>query len=116
MSGRNLCVSSETSHRNNFSHIKGRHGEALYQDTGYALLVSCLHILTCLKLHTVRGGPAHDNTHTCIFKPFIAGLDVYIILMHNTVFKICSIFNIEEHVLQIAYRNVVNYIVFIVHV
>ena len=28
LSGRNLSVSSETSHRNNLSHIKGRHGEA----------------------------------------------------------------------------------------
>ena len=32
LSGRHLCVSSdvssETSHRNNLSHIKGRHGEA----------------------------------------------------------------------------------------
>ena len=30
----------------------------------------------------------------------------------TSVFKIHYIFNIEEHVLQIAYRNVVNYIVF----
>ena len=58
----------------------------------------------------------HDNT--CIFKPVIAGLHVYIILLCNSVFKILvhSIFNIEEHVLQIVYRNVANYIVFIVHV
>ena len=28
LSGRHLCVSSETSHRNNLSHIKGRDGEA----------------------------------------------------------------------------------------
>ena len=49
-------------------------------------------------------------------KPFIAGLHVYIILLYNSVFKIHSIFNIEEHILKIAYRNVVNYIVFIVHV
>ena len=28
LSGRDLCVSSETSYRNNLSHIKGRHGEA----------------------------------------------------------------------------------------
>ena len=75
-------------------------------------LVSCLHILTCLKFCTVRGGPAHENTSTCIFKPFIAGLHVYIILLYNSVFKIHSIFNIEEYVHQIAYRNVVNYIVF----
>ena len=103
LSGRQLCVSSETSHGNNLSHIKGRHGEAYYQDIGYnALLVSCLHILTCLEFCTVQGGPAHDNTCTCIFKPFIAGLDVYIILMYNIVFKIHSIFNIEEHVLQIT--------------
>ena len=69
-------------------------------------------ILTCLiKFCTIRGGPAHDNTCICIYKPFIAGLDVYIILLYNSVFKIHSIFNIEEHVLQIAYRNVVNYIV-----
>ena len=39
-------------------------------------------------------------------------LPLYIILLYNSVFKIHSIFNIEEHVLQIAYRNVVNYIVF----
>ena len=32
----------------------------------------------------------------CIFKPFIAGLDVYIILLYNRVFKIHSIFDIEE--------------------
>ena len=51
-----------------------------------------------------------------LFKPFIAGLHVYIILLYNSVFKIHYIFNIEEHVLQIAYRNVANYIVFIVHV
>ena len=81
--------------------------------TGYALLVSCLHILTCFKFCTVRGGPSHDNTCTCIFKPFIAGLHVYIILLYNSVFKMHSIFNIEEHVLPIAYRNVVNYIVFL---
>ena len=31
---------------------------------------------------------------------------------YYSVFKIHSIFNIEEHVLQIAYRNVVNYVVF----
>ena len=30
------------------------------------------------------------------------------ILLCNSVFKIHSIFNIEEHVLQIAYRNKVN--------
>ena len=30
----------------------------------------------------------------------------------TSVFKIHSVFNIEEHVLQIAYRNEVNYIVF----
>ena len=58
----------------------------------------------------------HDNTCTCIFKPFIAGLHVNIILLYNSVFKIHSILNIEEHVLQIAYRNVAKYIVFIVHV
>ena len=28
LSGRHLCVSSETSHKNNLSHIKGRHVEA----------------------------------------------------------------------------------------
>ena len=28
LSGKHLCVSSETSHRNNLSHINGRHGEA----------------------------------------------------------------------------------------
>ena len=37
---------------------------------------------------------------------------MYIIVLYNSVFKIHSIFNIEEHVLQIAYRNVVNYIIF----
>ena len=36
---------------------------------------------------------------------------VYIILLYNSVFKIHYTFNFEEHVLQIAYRNV-NYIVF----
>ena len=54
-----------------------------------------------------------------VHKPFIAGLHVYIILLYNIFFKIHSIFNIEEHVLQIAYRNVVNYkiiLFFIVHV
>ena len=82
----------------------------------YALLVSCLHILTCLKFCTVREGPAHDNTcFVHVYLPFIAGLHVYVILLYNSVFKIHSIFNIEEHVLQIAYRNVVNYIVFIGH-
>ena len=74
--------------------------------------VSCLHIFNFFKFCTVRGGPAQYNTCTCIFKPFIAGLHVYIILLYNSVFKIHSIFNIEEHVLQIDYRNVVNYIDF----
>ena len=54
----------------------------------------------------------HICINTCIFKIFIAGLHVYVILLYNSVFKIHSIFNIEEHVLQIAYRNVVNYIYF----
>ena len=37
--------------------------------------------------------------------------------LHLCVFKIHSIFNIEEHELQIAYRNVANNIVFfLVHV
>ena len=40
------------------------------------------------------------HTCTCIFKPFIAGLHVYIILLYNSVIKIHSIFNIEEHVLK----------------
>ena len=84
----------------------------MFEPEDHTLLVSCLYILTCLKFCTVRGGPAHDNTCTCIFKPFIAGLDVYIILLYNSDFKIHSIFNIEEHVLQIAYRNVINFIVF----
>ena len=35
-------------------------------------------------------------------KPFITGLHVYIILLHSSFFEIHSIFNIEEHVLQIA--------------
>ena len=55
---------------------------------------------TCLKFCTVRGGPAHDDTCTCIFKPFIAGLQVYNILLYNSVFKIHSIFNIVSNCLQ----------------
>ena len=44
-------------------------------------------------------------------------MDVYIILQYSSVFKIHSIFNIEEIVLQIAYRSVVLRIIlfFIVH-
>ena len=38
------------------------------------------------------------------------------LILYSNVVKIHSIFNIEEHVLQIAYRHVANNIVFIVHV
>ena len=51
----------------------------------------------------------HDNMCTCIFKPFIAGLHVYIILLYNSVFKIHSIFNVEEHALQIVANCIVFY-------